>query len=157
MVERCGMESPYHDISFKKFGCKKSSSKHTLRFQISMPFLFDKDAFLTFFLFNYLTCFSHSTQHITLSEPQVLLGPHLGTHSPLTSLITAPTTLWFYCWYPCEVSLPSYLKKILPPPPGSKNRPAWNMAGVLYIEFISSQIQSQTGTILTYFLSLISS
>lgn len=56
------MESTYHDISFKKFGCKESSSKH-LRFQISMPFLFDKDAFLIFFLFNYLTCLSHSTYH----------------------------------------------------------------------------------------------
>ena len=42
------MESTYHDISFKKFGCKESS-KHTLKFQISMPFLFDKDAFLIFF------------------------------------------------------------------------------------------------------------
>lgn len=42
------MESTYHDISFSKFGCKESS-KHTLKFQISMPFLFDKDAFLIFF------------------------------------------------------------------------------------------------------------
>lgn len=49
MVEKWGMESTYHDTSFKKFGCKEKSSKHALWFQISMPFLFDKDAFLIFF------------------------------------------------------------------------------------------------------------
>ena len=81
MVERRGMESACHDISFKKSGCKGESSKHTCDFKYPCHFPLKGIPFSPFFIQLPNLSFRLNS-HITLPEPQVLLGSHLGTHSP---------------------------------------------------------------------------